>query len=169
MAEAIVFYTLAALILGFGVLVITARSTVHSILFLVANFLFIAALYATLGAPFLSVIQVVVYAGGIVVMYLFVVMLVNLKRPPEAHKDRRRQGRLGLIVSAVVGVELMAIAAYWFVSPARLAPVAPPLGSDNVQQIGMALYRDFLIPFEVVSMLLLVAMIGAIVLARREL
>ena len=169
MAQAIVFYTLAVLILGFGVLVITARNTVHSILFLVVNFLFIAALYATLGAPFLSVIQVVVYAGGIVVMYLFVVMLVNLKRPPEAHQDRHRRGRLGLVFSLVLLAELVAMAAYWFVSPARLVPAAPPLGPDNVQQIGMALYRDFLIPFEVASMLLLVAMIGAIVLARREL
>jgi NADH-quinone oxidoreductase subunit J len=169
MVEAIVFYTLAALILGFGVLVITAKNTVHSILFLVADFLFIAGLYATLRAPFLSVIQVVVYAGGIVVMYLFVVMLVNLKRPPEAHKDRRRRGRLGVAFGAMLGAEIVAISLYWFVSPVRIAPTAPPLGSDNVQVIGMALYRDFLIPFELASMLLLVAMIGAIVLARREL
>jgi len=151
------------------VLVITARSTVHSILFLVVNFLFIAALYATLGAPFLSVIQVVVYAGGIVVMYLFVVMLVNLKRPPEAHQDRRRQGRLGLAFSMVLLAELVAVALYWVAAPGQVARVAPPLGPDNVQQIGMALYRDFLVPFEVASMLLLVAMVGAIVLARREL
>src|SRR5512140_2739422 len=117
MGQAVAFYTLAAMILAFGVLVITARNTVYSILFLVANFLFIAALYATLGAQFLAVIQVIVYAGGIVVLYLFVVMLVNLKRPPEAHQDRRRRGRLGLIFSLVVLVELVAIAAYKFVSP----------------------------------------------------
>ncbi|HOC17819.1 MAG TPA: NADH-quinone oxidoreductase subunit J, partial [Vicinamibacterales bacterium] len=96
MGEAIAFYTFAAMILGFGVLVITARNTVHSVLFLVANFLFVAALYVLLGAQFLAVIQVIVYAGGIVVLYLFVVMLVNLKRPPEAHRDRRRKTRLGL-------------------------------------------------------------------------
>jgi NADH-quinone oxidoreductase subunit J len=169
MAHAIAFYTLAALILGFGVLVITARSTVHSILFLVANFLFVAGLYVLLGAQFLAVIQVVVYAGGIVVLYLFVVMLVNLKRPPEAHQDRRRRGRLGLVFSLVVLVELVAIAAYKFVSPASLVAPAPPMGPDNVQQIGWLLYTDYLIPFEIASMLLLVAMVGAIVLARREL
>ena len=128
--EAIAFYTLAACILGFGVLVITAKNTVHSIMFLVVNFLFIAALYATLGAQFLAVIQVIVYAGGIVVLYLFVVMLVNLKRPPEAHKDRRRRGRLGLIFSLVVLAELVAISAYKFVSPtaaagARRSPLGP--------------------------------------------
>jgi NADH-quinone oxidoreductase subunit J len=169
MGQAIAFYTLAAFILGFGVLVITAKSTVHSIMFLVVNFLFIAGLYVTLGAQFLAVIQVIVYAGGIVVLYLFVVMLVNLKRPPEAHKDRRRRGRLGLTFSLVVLAELVAISAYKFVSPIAALPPIKPMGPDNVAQIGMLLYTDYLVPFELASMLLLVAMIGAIVLARREL
>ena len=83
MGEAIAFYTLSVLILGFAVLVVSARNTVHSVLFLVSTFLFVAALYVVLGAEFLAVIQILVYAGGIVVLYLFVVMLVNLKRPPE--------------------------------------------------------------------------------------
>ena len=91
MGEAIAFYTLAAFILGFAVLVVTTKDTVHSVLFLVLDFLFVAALYVLLNAPFLAVIQVLVYAGGIVVLYLFVVMLVNLKRPPEAHQDPRRR------------------------------------------------------------------------------
>ncbi len=123
----------------------------------------------TLGAQFLAVIQVIVYAGGIVVLYLFVVMLVNLKRPPEAHKDRRRRGRLGLTFSLVVLAELVAISAYKFVSPIAALPPIKPMGPDNVTQIGVLLYTDYLVPFELASMLLLVAMIGAIVLARREL
>src|SRR3989304_5359386 len=102
MGEAIAFYTLAAFILGVAVLVISARNTVHSVLFLVVNFLFVAALYVLLHAEFLAVIQVLVYAGGIVVLYLFVVMLVNLKRPPETHADPRRLGRLGLVLSGLV-------------------------------------------------------------------
>jgi NADH-quinone oxidoreductase subunit J len=169
MGQALAFYTFAAFILGFGVLVVTARNTVHSIMFLVADFLFIAGLYVLLGAPFLAVIQVVVYAGGIVVLYLFVVMLVNLKRPPEAHQDRRRRGRLGMVVALVVLVELVAIAAYKYVSPAAaLAPIAA-LGPDNVAIVGTMLYTEYLVPFELASILLLVAMVGAIVLARREL
>src|SRR5512142_3559588 len=100
MSEAIAFYTLAALILGFGILVITARNTVHSVLFIVVNFLFVAALYVLLEAQFLAVIQVLVYAGGIVVLYLFVVMLVNLKRPPEAHADPHRRTKLGFGLAA---------------------------------------------------------------------
>jgi NADH-quinone oxidoreductase subunit J len=169
MGQALAFYTLAAFILGFGVLVVTARSTVHSIMFLVVDFLFIAALYVLQGAQFLAVIQVVVYAGGIVVLYLFVVMLVNLKRPPEAHQDRRRRGRLGLVVSLVVLAELVAMTAYKYVSPAAGLPPARPMGPDNVAQVGMLLYTDYLVPFELASMLLLVAMVGAIVLARRDL
>ncbi len=169
MGQALAFYTLAACILGFGVLVVTARSTVHSIMFLVADFLFIAGLYVLMGAQFLAAIQVVVYAGGIVVLYLFVVMLVNLKRPPEAHQDRRRRGRLGLVVALVVLAELAAIAAYKYVSPTAALPPAVPMGPDNVAQVGMTLYTTYLVPFELASILLLVAMVGAIILARREL
>src|SRR5712664_3063302 len=95
MAQAIAFYFISACILGFAVLVISTKDTVHSVLFLVLDFLFVASLYVLLAAPFLAVIQVLVYAGGIVVLYLFVVMLVNLKRPAEAHQDPHRMTRLG--------------------------------------------------------------------------
>jgi NADH-quinone oxidoreductase subunit J len=166
MAEAVAFYICAALVLGFGVLVITAKSTVHSVLYLVADFLCIAALYIMLQAPFLAVIQVMVYAGGIVVLYLFVVMLVNLKRPPEAYSDPRRLGRLGLVMAVAVLAELVALFSLGWSRPATAGGALSP---NNVEQIGRALYTDYLIPFEVASILLLVAMIGAIVLAKREL
>jgi NADH-quinone oxidoreductase subunit J len=166
MAEAAAFYILAALILGFGVLVVTAKSAVHCILFLVADFLCVAALYVYLQAQFLAVIQVMVYAGGIMVLYLFVVMLVNLKRPPEAHSDPRRLSFLGILMSVAVLVELALIFA---VTWARPAAAGGALSPDNVEQIGRALYTDYLIPFELASFLLLVAMIGAIILAKREL
>jgi NADH-quinone oxidoreductase subunit J len=171
MGEAIAFYTLAALILGFGVLVVTTKNTVHSVLFLVVNFLFVAALYVLLNAPFLAVIQVLVYAGGIVVLYLFVVMLVNLKRPPEAHSDPHRMTRVGMGLAAGVLIEVVAIGIYNYVAPA--APIVAPSSaipvSGNTEQVGWLLYTSYLIPFEIASMLLLVAMIGAIVLAKREL
>ena len=171
MAEAIAFYTLSVLILGFAVLVVSTRNTVHCVLFLVADFLFVAALYVVLSAEFVAVIQILVYAGGIVVLYLFVVMLVNLKGPPEVHFDPRRAWRLGLLVAGAVLAELVAIVVYSVTSPPPLrqadAPVLPVDGG-NVEQLGYLLYTDYLIPFEVASMLLLVAMIGAIVLAKRE-
>lgn len=168
MGESLAFYTLSALILAFGVAVVAARNTVHAILFLVADFLCVAALYVLLHAQFLAVIQVLVYAGGIVVLYLFVVMLVNLKRPPEAHSDRRRRARLGLILALVVLVELAAIAVYGAVQPGATGQ-AGSLSPHNVERVGWLLYTDYLIPFELASILLLVAMVGAIILARREL
>ena len=172
MGEAIAFYTLAAFILGFAVLVVTTKDTVHSVLFLVLDFLFVAALYVLLGAQFLAAIQVLVYAGGIVVLYLFVVMLVNLKRPPEAHEDphRRDEARVRRCRSAVL-VELGAIAALRYGSGAagRERPPARLPVTGNTEQVGWLLYTSYLIPFEIASMLLLVAMIGAIVLAKREL
>src|SRR3979411_1618414 len=112
MGEAIAFYFISACILGFAVLVISTRDTVHSVLFLVLDFLFVAALYVLLGGAFLAAIQMLVYAGGIVVLYLFVVMLVNLKRPPEAHPDPPRQTKLGFGMAAAVIVELGAVALY---------------------------------------------------------
>lgn len=172
MLEAIVFYSLAAFILGFGVLVVTVRDTVHSVLFLVANLLCVALVYVALSAEFLAVIQVLVYAGGIVVLYLFVVMLVNLKRTPEAQVDPRRQSRLGFACAVAVLVELSAILLYSAARQTGAAPglqAAPALAAGgNTERIGWLLYTDYLVPFELASMLLLLAMIGAIVLARKE-
>ena len=169
MLEAIAFYTLAVLILGFGVMVVTSRNTVHSVLFLVANFLCVAVVFVVLAAEFLAVIQVLVYAGGIVVLYLFVVMLVNLKRPPDAPIDARRLSRLGFGMAAILLAEVCAILVYTAGRPPPLpAPDLGLLAKGNTEVVGMLLYTDYLIPFEVVSMLLLVAMIGAIILARKE-
>ena len=170
MGQAIAFYTISAFVLLFAVLVVSTKDTVHSVLFLVLDFLFVAALYVLLGAEFLAAIQVLVYAGGIVVLYLFVVMLVNLKRPPEAHEDPHRRTKLGFGLSAAVLVELGAIVGYGYVTPASSRPAAAALPvSGNTEQVGWLLYTSYLIPFEIASMLLLVAMIGAIVLAKREL
>ncbi len=171
MGQAIAFYTLAAFILGFAVMVISTKDTVHSVMFLVLDFLFVAALYVLLGAPFLAAIQILVYAGGIVVLYLFVVMLVNLKRPPEAHQDPHRMTKVGLGLAVAMLAELGMIGAlsYGSPGPASVAPLAAIPVSGNTEEIGWLLYTSYLIPFEIASMLLLVAMIGAILLAKREL
>ena len=171
MNNAIAFYVLSAFILGFALLVVTTKNTVHAVLFLVLNFLAIAALYVLLTAQFLAAIQVLVYAGGIVVLYLFVVMLVNLKRQPEDHSSPQRRPWLGFALSAAVLAQLGAILVWGSYG----MPVDPhtmqntDLAVNNVENIGRLLYTDYLIPFEVASMLLLVAMVGAIILAKREL
>jgi NADH-quinone oxidoreductase subunit J len=173
MGEAIAFYFISACILGFAVLVVSTRDTVHSVLFLVLDFLFVAALYVLLGAQFLAAIQILVYAGGIVVLYLFVVMLVNLKRPPEAHSDPHRKTQWGFALAIAVLVELAVVATYSYVRPAAPAAAAAQAAAapvtGNTEVVGWLLYTSYLIPFEIASMLLLVAMIGAIVLAKREL
>ena len=173
MADAIVFYALAVMILGLGIMVIIARSPVHSVLCLVATFLFVAMLYVTLGAEFLAVIQVLVYAGGIVVLYLFVVMLVSLKRTPEQYSDTRRLGVFGTSLASVVLLQLVGIAVYTGShdkAPTAAASEVPvTLQGGNTEELGWILYTDYLIPFEVASILLLVAMVGAIVLAKRSL
>src|SRR5262245_24898102 len=160
MAEAIGFYTIAAFILGFAVMVVTTKDTVHSVLFLVLDFLFVAALYVLLDAQFLAAIQVLVYAGGIVVLYLFVVMLVNLKRPPEVHADPQRRTRLGFFLAAAVLLEVGVIAALGYAGPASppVAAAASPAVrlTGNTEQVGWLLYTNYLIPFEIASMLLLV-------------
>ena len=172
MGNAIAFYVISALILGFALLVVTTKNTVHAVLFLVLNFLAVAALYVLLTAQFLAVIQVLVYAGGIVVLYLFVVMLVNLKRQPEDHSAPQRRPWLGFALSArragAAGAPFSCGAAYGMpVDPHTMQNT--DLAINNVERIGMLLYTDYLIPFEVASMLLLVAMVGAIILAKREL
>ena len=170
MIEAIAFYSLAACILGFGVLVVTARNTVHCVLFLVANFLCVAVVFVMLGAEFLAIIQILVYAGGIVVLYLFVVMLVSLRRGPDVAVDRRRQSRTGFILASLLLAEISAVLVYSAARPAAAVASAPtaPAALGNTETIGMLLYTDYLVPFEVASMLLLVAMVGAILLAKKN-
>jgi NADH-quinone oxidoreductase subunit J len=171
MRNAIAFYVLSAFILGFALLVVTTKNTVHAVLFLVLNFLAIAALYVLLTAQFLAAIQVLVYAGGIVVLYLFVVMLVNLKRQPEDHSSPQRRPWLGFALSAAVLAQLGAILVWGsYGMPVDLHTMQnTDLAINNVENIGRLLYTDYLIPFEVASILLLVAMVGAIILAKREL
>ena len=143
---------------------------VHSVVFLVIDFLFVAALYALLGAEFLAIIQILVYAGGIVVLYLFVVMLVNLKRPPEAYSDPHRHTKIGFALAVATLLEVGFISAKGYIKPSAASAAAAALPvTGNTQEVGWLLYTSYLIPFEIASMLLLVAMIGAIVLAKREL
>ncbi len=160
-----IFGVLAALILVFGLLVVTTRNTVHGVLYLVADFLAVALLYAAMNSLFVAAIQVLVYAGGIVVLYLFVVMLVDLKRDPERVRAPGRRNAVGTFLAAAVLVELGCLGVW-----AALRPAAPPAAEypGTVAEVALALYADYLIPFEVASVLLLVAMVGAILLARRE-
>ena len=167
MAEAITFYSLAALILLFAVLVVSVRNTLYSAILLAADFILVALLYAAMNNLLMAVFQVMVYAAGIVLVYVFVVILVNLKRPPEEHVDPNRRTALAVIVAGVLLGELVLVGVSNAISPA--APAAASSEPGSVENVATALFTNYLIPFEVASMLLLVAMVGAIILAKKEL
>ena len=156
-----VFYFFAALAVVGGVMMITRRNAVHSAVYLVLTFVSVAAIYVLLGAEFLFVVQVLVYAGGIMVLFLFVIMLVNLEEP-----RRFSGGRLHLSAAAILAFLMFGMLATLFARTGQGRSVAALPASDNLQLVGSALFTTYMFPFEVVSLLLLVAMIRAIVLAR---
>jgi NADH-quinone oxidoreductase subunit J len=156
------FYFFAAVAVVGALMTITRRNAVHSAVYLVLTFVAISAIYVLLGAEFLFAVQVLVYAGGIMVLFLFVIMLVNLEEP-----RRFSGGRLRLGASVIVTLLLFVTLGLAFVREG--APVTAPataMGEGNLQLIGWVLYRQYLLPFEAVSLLLLVAMVGAIILGR---
>src|SRR5918999_6181742 len=109
MADAITFYSLAVLILFLAVLVVTVKNTLYSAMLLAADFILVALLYASMNNLLLAVFQVMVYAAGIVLVYVFVVILVNLKRAPEEHVDPNRRNTLGVILAGVLLGELVLV------------------------------------------------------------
>ncbi len=167
----IVFYCLAAVALAGAVGVIAFRRPVHAALSLLGTFLAVAGVFVLMQAEFLAAVQVLVYAGGIMVLFLFVIMLVKARDIPEEPQYMRRLVPaaviLGALLAALVGVGVWAAAAGAPADSDALRLVAgSPLG--NTEAVGWSLYRDYLLPFEVVSIVLLVAMIGAIVMGRKE-
>jgi NADH-quinone oxidoreductase subunit J len=162
--EMVVFGILAAVAVAAGVGVIAQRSAVRSALFLLVNFCCLAGLYILLNAQFVAVVQVIVYAGAVVVLFLFVVMLLGVERAEEAPDARRYQG----IAAVLLGVLLLA-GMVWALIPAGRETMQALSPTDNVQEIGAALLTQFAIPFELASVVLLAAIIGAVVLARKRL
>lgn len=159
------FYALAGLALLASLMVVTRRNAVHSAMFLVFAFFCVAGIYVTLSAEFLAAVQVLVYAGGIVVLFLFVIMLVPLA--PRMSPLRIRQGAAALLAVTLVASAFVII--YGQIRD-RGAPAegAGAVVDGTIESVGMAIYTRYLLPFEVASVLLLVAMVGAVVLARRE-
>ena len=163
---AAVFYVLASVALLSAVMVIWSRNVVHSAIYLVLTFLCVAGVYVLLRAEFVAVVQVFVYAGGIVVLFLFVIMLVNLR---DALGQRVRvHATVSASVGAAATVLLLHVAASGGLRPGYGPGHDLSAQGGNLQQVGWALYGDYLLPFEIASILLLVAMIGAIVLARQK-
>ena len=162
------FYVLGILLLGSAIAVVASRNLVHSAVFLVLAFLSLAGLYLTLEAEFIAAVQVLVYAGGIMVLFLFAVMLVSFRGTqhiPYAHPHALISVFLGaLFFSAIGGLVWAAV----FENPAAEEASALTAEGDNVATIAMTLFRNYLFPFELASLFLLAAMIGAILLAKKD-
>jgi len=149
-----------------AVLVVALRNPIYSALSLLILFFHVAGLYVTLHAEFLAAVQLIVYAGAILVLYLFVVMLLNVKRDDRYHS----QWRVAAFVCIPLLLEFLVLLAEGSTAPQldRLpAEQAAGMG-DNTMAIGTTLFTTYLFPFEVASLILLVAMIGAIILAKRD-
>ncbi|MGQ9598439.1 MAG: NADH-quinone oxidoreductase subunit J family protein [Anaerolineae bacterium] len=160
----LIFSILAIVAVATSIAVIAQRNVVYSTLFLLVHFCCLAGLYILLNAQFVAVTQVIVYAGAVVVLFLFVVMLLGLERARELPDPRRYQW----IIGSLLGILLVA-GLIWALLP-QAAETAPPLTrTDNVRQIGTALLTQFAIPFELTALVLLVALIGSLVLAKRNL
>lgn len=178
--ESVLFYFLAFMTLVMAVFVVTARLAIHSALFLVATLVEIALLFILLRAEFVAGVQILVYVGGVMVLFLFVIMLVQTRAEEESRvKLYNSQSVFAYIVAA-----LLAASFYFAVYPAQTAfrppePSAAPvveegepsqagagLISKDTQNVGEHLYQDAALPFEIASLLLLVAIVGAVLLAR---
>ena len=161
------FYLFAALLLGASLFVVLNRNPMYSVVALVFGFANLAAIYFLLEAYFIGALQVLVYAGAIMVLFMFVIMLLNLKDDDKIWKVRERNIWLFSLTGAMmVGVLYKIIditAGAEFNSPAKV-----PDEFGTVEMVGTALFTDFVLPFEVASILLLVAMVGSVVLAKSK-
>jgi NADH-quinone oxidoreductase subunit J len=159
------FFGFAAILVACSLMVILHRNPVTSALFLVLAFCSLAGLYVLLTAEFLAMVQVIVYAGAIMVLFLFVIMYLNLKRDVEDGMPFAFRRALGWLVGILLLAEAgMLLARHW--APGPTAPAAAPLAGGNTAAIGQVLYTRYLFPFEITSILLLVAMVGAVLIAR---
>ena len=166
----IAFYLFAALAVVASLLVIVQRNPIYSVLLLILSFGALSGLYVLLDAPFVAVIQIIVYAGAIMVLFLFVVMLLNAPvedpaaqtAPASVYYSSRGAMRFGALLACALGAELTWALSYGGdASPFRAS-------ASSVRTIGRRLFTDYAFAFEVTSVLILVALLGAVVLARRE-
>jgi NADH-quinone oxidoreductase subunit J len=175
MPETVLFYVFSAVAVGASLLVIGQRNPMYSIMLLITAFGALSALYIQLDAPFVAMAQIIVYAGAIMVLFLFVVMLLNAPQEDAAQWDRthplRRPGvsRFGAMLAVLLTVQLV-----WALLRVTDAGAAGVGGRSNaaeltsVRSVGRVLFTDYMFAFEATSVLILVAMVGAVLLAARE-
>ncbi|MBU3662071.1 MAG: NADH-quinone oxidoreductase subunit J [Bacteroidetes bacterium] len=164
MTSEIIFYFLAAVSVITALMVVFSKNPIYSVMWLIACFFSIAGHYVMLNAQFLAIVHIIVYAGAIMVLMLFTVMLLNLNRESEPHKSLLTKG-IATVTGGMLFLVLLAA-----MRSTQLGAYASPEASDAgfVQKVGMVLFTDYLLPFEMTSVLFISAMIGAVVLAKKE-
>jgi NADH-quinone oxidoreductase subunit J len=161
-----IYFAIASV--GSSVLVVTRKNAIHSVMWMLVLFVHIAGLYLFLNAEFLAAVQIIVYAGAILVLFLFVIMLLNLKKD-EAESKFQRQWMAGLAAGTVLILFLVLILGQVAVFPALGKYSVKFMQSEgNIMTVGKVLYTEYLLPFEIASLILLVAIIGAVVLTKKK-
>ncbi len=159
------FYFLSGMAIISAILVITRKNAVHSALSLIVTLLSLAGLYLMLYAPFVAGVQVILYVGGIMVLFLFVIMLVDLEHLAKTEQFNK-QWHVGLVACLALGAMFL----YVVKKGNSIFPVdvVSMPEAENTQKIGLQLYQNYLLPFEIASLLLLVAIVGAVVMAKKR-
>ncbi len=165
MMNQIIFFYFAAVILASAILTITRRNPVHSVMFMLLLFFHIAGVFVLLNAEFLAAVQLIVYAGAILILYLFVVMLLNVDRESSAPRANRFwpwMAAFGILIACEL-ILLIARGAF-----PREAGQTVQIAGIGVRELGVLLYQKYLVPFEIASIILLVGLVGAVMLAKKS-
>ena len=172
-AHSIFFYTFSIIAIVSAIMVTASKNTVHSVFFLILDFISISCLFIMIGAEFLGMIMLIVYVGAVAVLFLFVVMMLNVAQQKNqwfASEDSSKHIPVGLIISTLIFVELIIVVGGWKYKP-DLFDINNSIETvkvSNTHSLGQVLYTDYIHVFQISGMILLVAMIGAIVLTFRK-
>ncbi|UUX50247.1 NADH-quinone oxidoreductase subunit J [Nisaea acidiphila] len=168
MIQALVFYVFAAITIASGIMVVSSRNPVHSVLFLILAFFNAAGLFVLLGAEFIAMLLVVVYVGAVAVLFLFVVMMLDINFV-ELRQGFMKYLPIGVLIGIVIFVELFFVVTSWAIAPELVTSAPAPDASQvsNTHALGALLYTRYVYLFQAAGLILLIAMIGAIVLTLR--
>ena len=163
--EALTFYIMAFITVVSAVLVVFMSRPLHNVLFMIMTMLGLAGLFLLLHAEFIALVQVIVYAGAVMVLFMFVVMLLNLDRLGRSDQKKSVRGWAGALVGLAVFAVLLTAIKYMQVTPSKPEAIVTP---SNTSALAKELFTTYLLPFEIASVLLLAAMIGAVLLAGKR-
>ena len=173
LAHAIFFYTFSFIAIVSAIMVTVSKNTVHSVFFLILDFISISCLFIMIGAEFLGMIMLIIYVGAVAVLFLFVVMMLNVAQQKNQWFSARESSKhipVGLIISTIIFFELTIVIGGWKYKPDLVSSMSLNIDSSisNTHAIGYVLYTDYIHIFQLSGMILLVAMVGAIVLTFRK-